>query len=172
MGPLQQILADHFNRTPSMQPQDVYKLLFQAALGSEHAVADQQSARIWLAHEISGMGEGPDDPLLEPLSPDGQILRIHLRPYIKSGKDPETLLHAFIQTANEWHGSTETLKQYAAEAGTFLQSWTGSLLPEDFRTFFTSMEDQGFLAVHHSVEYLRLYRPAYRVVARKFLEVP
>ncbi len=171
MGSLQEILADHFTRTPSMQPQDIYKLLFQAALGSEHAVADQQSARIWLAREISGMGDGPSAPLLEPLSPDGQLLRVHLRPYINSGKDPETLLHAFIQTANEWHGSTQTLKMDAAEAVTFLRSWTGSLPPEDFRTFFTSMEDQGFPSVHHSAEYIRLYRPAYRVVARKFLEV-
>jgi hypothetical protein len=172
MDSLQQIFDSHFTRTPAMQPQDIYKLLFQAALGSEHAVIDEQSARIWLAREISGMGVGPDDPLLDPLSPDGQILRVHLRPYIKAGKDPQTLLHAFIQTANEWRGLTETLKVYAAEAASFLQSQTGSMPPQDFKTFLANMESQGFPAAHHSGEYVRLYRPAYRVVARKFLEVP
>lgn len=172
MDSLQQILENHFARTPLMQLQDVYKLIFQAALGSEHAVAEEQSARIWLAREISRMGVGPDDPLLDRLSPDGRMLRVHLRPYIKSGKDLETLLHAFIRTANEWHGTTETLKMYAVEAISFLRSWTGSFSSKDFETFFASMESQGFPAAHHSGEYVHLYRPAYRVVSRQFLEAP
>jgi hypothetical protein len=170
MDSLQQILKNQFARTPMMQSQDVYKLIFQAALGSEHAVADEQSARIWLAHEISRMGVGPDDPLHDRLSPDGRILRVHLRPYIKSGKDLETLLHAFIRTANEWHGTNETLKMYAVEAINFLQSRTGSSPCKDFETFFAGMESQGFPAAHHSGEYVRLYHPAYRVVCRQFLE--
>jgi len=47
------------------------------------------------------------------------------------------------------------------------------LLPfsgETVRLFFTRMEEQGFPVVHHSKLYKRLYRPAYRVVAKQFLE--
>ncbi len=171
MSSLQQILTSHFTRTPAMQPQDVYKLLFQAALGSEHAVDDVQSVRIWLAREVSEMGGGPDDQLFDPISPDGQILRVHLRPYLRSGKDPEALLKAFIHTANEWHASTESLKILGAEAACLLQAGTSPFPLEDFEAFFSRLENQGFPAVHHSEEYIRLYRPAYRVVARQFLEV-
>ena len=171
MESLEQILANHLSRTPLMQAQDIYKLLFQAALGSEHAVDDVKSVRIWLARELAAMGAGPDDPLLDPISPDGQILRIHLRPYLRAGKDPETLLSAFVRTATEWRGSTETLKAYGEQAATQLQAGTVSIRPEDFEAYFASMEKQGFPAVHHSEEYTRLYRPAYRVVARQFLEV-
>lgn len=171
MEPLNQILSLHFTCTPLMQVQDVYKLLHQAAMGSEHAVGDEQAARDWLECELSEMGAGPDDPLLDPLSPDGQILRVHLRPYLRAGKNPETLLRAFIQTANEWRGSPEKLKEYGVAAARLLtQAGTGSFKQGDFEAFFAKMEAQGFPAVHHSGEYERLYRPAYRVVARQFLE--
>jgi hypothetical protein len=31
--------------------------------------------------------------------------------------------------------------------------------------FFQGLKDKGFPAVHHSAEYERLYKPAYRVVS-------
>ena len=136
MESLEQILVNHFSRTPAMQAQDVYKLLFQAALGSEHAVDDEKSVRIWLARELTEMGAGPNDPLLDPISPDGQTLRVHLRPYLHSGKDPEILLKAFLRTAAEWRGSTETLKAYGKQAAHWLKTETGSIRPAGFRGLF------------------------------------
>jgi hypothetical protein len=171
MESLEQILVNHFSRTPAMLAQDIYKLLFQAALGCEHAVDDEKSVRIWLAREWSEMGAGPSDPLLDPISPDGQILRIHLRPYLRSGKDPEILLKAFLRTATEWRGSTEMLKAYGEQAAAQLQAGTVPNRPEGIEAYFARLEKQGFPAVHHSEEYTRLYRPAYRVIARQFLEV-
>lgn len=165
-----QILTSHLTRYPAMHVQDVYKLLHQAALGSEHAFRDEQTARDWLEHELAEMGDGPDDPLMDPFPPDGQILRVHLRPYLRAGKNPETLLRAFFQTANEWRGSPEKLKVYGAGAARLAQAGIGSIRQEEIEAFFAKMEEQDFPAVHHSEIYERLYRPAYRVVARQFLE--
>lgn len=165
-----QILTSHLLRYPQMQMADLYKLLHQAALGSEHAVRDEQAVRDWLEHELAEMGDGPDDPLMDPLPPDGQILRVHLRPYLRAGKNPETLLRAFIQTANEWRGSPEKLKEVGAAAARLAQAGTGSIRQEEIEAFFAKMEEQDFPAVHHSEIYERLYRPAYRVVAKRFLE--
>ena len=36
----------------------------------------------------------PDEPLLDPISADGEITRVHLRPYRKAGLDPERLTPA------------------------------------------------------------------------------
>jgi len=36
----QQILTDHLARYPLMRVEDIYKLVHQASLGSEHAVSD------------------------------------------------------------------------------------------------------------------------------------
>jgi hypothetical protein len=167
---LSEILLDHVGRTPAMQVQDVYKLLHQAALGSEHAVRDEQAAWDLLEREMAGMGDGPEDPLLDPISPDGQILRVHLRPYLQAGKNPEALLRSFFRTGNEWRGSPEKLKVYATTAARHSQAGTGSIRREVIEAYFAKMELQDFPAVQHSEIYKHLYRPAYRVVARQFLE--
>ncbi len=170
MDILDQVVINHFTRTPSMQVQDVYKLLHQAAMGSEHAISDEQAAREWLEREINEMGDGPDDPLLDPISPDGQIVRVHLRPFRLAGKDSESLLRAFIRTASEWHGSSEKLKEYCTSVTRLAQSGTISLQPGQIESFFLKMDTEGFPAVHHTNLYQQIYRPAYRVVARQFLE--
>jgi hypothetical protein len=167
---LQSILTNHFNRYPQMQMVDFYKLLHQAALGSEHAVQDEQEARDWFEREHAKMGNSPNDPMVDPISPDGQILRVHLRPYLCAGKDADTLLRAFIQTANEWQGSLDKLKEYAATAGGMTQPVASQFSPMEIRAYFAKMEAQGFPAVHHSKVYERLYHPAYRVIARQYLE--
>ena len=136
-----------------MQVQDLYKLLHQAALGSEHAVRDEKAARNFLERDLAEMCTSPDDPLIDLLSPDGQILRVHLRPYIQAGKDPEKLLRAFIQTANEWCGSPEKLKEYCSVAARITQAGTGLIRREDCEAYFSELEEQEFPAGHHSDVY-------------------
>lgn len=152
-----------------MQVMDLYKLLHQATLGSEHAVHDEQAARDWLERELAEMGDGPDEPLLDPISPDGQIVRVHLRPYLRAGREPEALLHAFVRTANEFRGSKGKLKQYGASTARMATKGWLPFARREVEVFFTEIEKQGFPAVQHSKTYKRAYRPAYRVVAREYL---
>lgn len=166
-----QILQNHLIRYPQMQLQDLYKLLHQAALGSEHAVRDPEAVRNWMTRELAAMGDGPDDPLLDPLSPDGKIVRVHLRPYVRAGGDPEVLLQAFLRTAREWRGECKKLLVWGAVAADIADASRWPLTGDAIRSFFATMESQGFLAAHHSETYRRLYHPAYRVVAKEFMEV-
>jgi len=169
-GPLTCLLDAHLLRYPAMQLDDVYKLLHQAALGAEHAVQDEQAARGWLERELAEMGAGPDDPLLDPLSPDGSLVRVHLRPYRQAGRDPQRLLAAFIHTARGWPGSTDDLDR---SARLVVEGAGLGRLPFDVQLladYFAEKKEQGFPAVHHSETYRACYRPAYRVVALKYLE--
>jgi hypothetical protein len=157
------ILREHFVRYPSMQIQDVYKLIHQGVLGSEHAISDPESARQWLERELAEMGEGPNEPVIDPISADGQVVRVHLRAFVAQGGNSETLLEAFIRTANEYRGEMQLLKnnwQIAVSAGQYPTV--------EMDDFLQSMQVQGYPAAHHSSEYKRLYGPAYRVVCRKF----
>jgi hypothetical protein len=157
------IFHSQFSRYPAMQIQDVYKLIHQAALGSEHAVANLDSARNWLLREMAEMGEGPPEPLIEPISPGGKIVRVHLRPFVAAGHDSDVLLDVFIRTANEYHGDVHMLEGFWQAAITL------SKFPlEEMEDFFRSIKDQNFPAVHHSPKYEKLYRPAYRVVSGTF----
>ena len=103
------VLHAHFSRYPAMQIQDVYKLLHQAAFGSEHAISNPEGARQRLENELAEMGVGPDEPIFDPISADEQIVRVHLRPFIAQGGDPEMLLMAFIQTAEEFRSNRQIL---------------------------------------------------------------
>ena len=146
---LRVILKNHIARYPQIQAQDIYKLLHQAALGSEHAVQNEQEARAWLERELAEIGAGPDDLLFDPISPDGQIVRVHLRPYVAAGRDPGSLLRAFIHTANDRHGSLDKLKEYGEIAARLKDAGPLSFSGEAIRSFFATMEGQGFPAVHH-----------------------
>ena len=160
----QTVLQSHLIRYPALKIQDIYKLCHQAALGSEHAVSNPEIARVRLERELNEMGAGIPEVSLDPISPDGEIIRVHLHPYIATGGDSERLLSAFIRTANEYHGDIHTLEEYWQTA-VFIAHFSFHALDE----FIQPMKTQGYPAIHHSPEYEHLYRPAYRVVWRKYL---
>jgi hypothetical protein len=161
---IEAVLRAHFMRYPSTQIQDVYKLIHQAAMGSEHATSSIEGARKWMERELAEMGAGSDEPVIDPISDDGQIVRVHLRPFVVQGGKPETLLEAFIHTANEYRGDLQALKNYWSIA-----AGMGYYSSTEMEDFIQSVQAQDYPAVHHSSEYERLYRPAYRVVWRKFI---
>jgi hypothetical protein len=166
---LRHILIAHSNRYPRWSVVDLYKLIFQAAMGAEHAVPDEAGARQWLLEEIRNLGSGPEEPLVDIISPGGAVVRVHLRPFVQAGKDVEQLLDAFLRTAREFHGSAQRLETYGRDA---VQEATEGVFPfsaDEVAAYMGRMKKNGFPAVHHSPAFEAEYRPAYRVVARDFL---
>lgn len=163
------IVARHLVRYPAMELEDVYKLAHQACLGSEHAVSDRAHAARWLEREIADLGDAPQEPALDPISPDGCIVRVHLRPFLALGGDAAGLLGAFVRTANGFGGSTELLRTCWASVEAIAAAGALPFSSADAQAFGQRMEALGFSAVHHSTAYRIAYRPAYRVVARVYL---
>jgi hypothetical protein len=166
------IVIDHYIRYPEMQVEDLYKLAHQAAMGSEHAVSDFQSARQWLFNELKTLPLTSVEPSIDVITPDRSIARVHLKPYIKSGGDPENLLQAFIQTANEFHGSTDLLRSYWMDIKVLAQQGEIPFPDDSLKSFIDRMIAAKFPAVHHSAQYEQAYHPHYRVVAPRFLDAP
>lgn len=165
VGSFEDILARQYARHPQMALADLYKFIHQAALGSEHAVADTAMARRWMDDEIATLSDGLPEPLLDPLTPDGRLARVHLRPYLAEGGSPEDLLQAFVQTANTYHGSKEQLRAYWQTAETMAEAGDLPFPPDTMAVFIARMAEAGYPAVHHSDAYNEAYHPAYRVVA-------
>jgi hypothetical protein len=164
----ERLIRTHLARYPLMEPADLYKLLHQAALGSEHAVRDTLAAREWLERELASMGPGPAEPLVDSLRSDGSIVRIHLRPFAVAGGDPEALLQAFIGTGAV-PGDREDLRR-AGKAAVRLARAKGLPWPDStVSALFAGLAAQGYPAVHHSAVFVEHYRPAYRVVAGALL---
>ena len=108
-----------------------------------------------------------DEPLLEPLSPRFGMVRVNLRPFARLGYDIDCLLEAFVRTAAQFSGDHRALSKELITAAEIQP-----LFPVDeMLSISLEMLKRGFPAVHHSDEYGKLYRPAYRVVALSALEV-
>ncbi|MBD3277316.1 MAG: hypothetical protein GF388_03365 [Candidatus Aegiribacteria sp.] len=169
------ILRTHFRRYPEMSSRDLYKLAYQAAFGSSHAITDEKKAAEHLQNELSNLRRGVPEPIFDVLSPDGTVARVNLRPYADLGGEPGNLLKAFIRTAEDFTGSSgrmETVLDLALNES--VQKVTG-MDPEGLRKFFDQMKELGYPAAHHSDRYRELYSPAYRVIATnsfKYLDIP
>jgi hypothetical protein len=164
-----EILLAHERRYPLWQVQDLYKLAHQAALGSEHAVLSPEFAKRALEVEIQCTSAGNDEPLVDPLSGDGEIVRIHLRPFLNAGLLVPKLLDAFLLTAANFIGSIEMLQLYLTQAKKLASEKQIAMDVTDLAKFEVTMRGKGFPAVHHSELFKKNYQPAYRVVARNYL---
>ncbi|NLN39584.1 MAG: hypothetical protein GX155_08300 [Smithella sp.] len=166
---MKKILIEHAGRYPQWEPADLYKLIYQAAMGPGHALTDEGPARDILLREIAKLGSGPDEPLIESISPDGRVVRVHLRPFTRRGLAQELLLQAFIVTGRTFRTSQEKLFEYAGQAAAAAREDKIFIEQERLSTFFSQIRESQFPSVRHSDEYRRLYRPAYRVVTAGLL---
>ena len=164
------VILAHVEAHPTMGMDDLYKLLHQGALGSEHAVPDEAQVRQWLEEELAVMGHAPaPEALVDTIAPGGVHVRVNLRPFVERGGDPEALLAAFIQTANAGTHSLGALQEALAEAVALAEAQALPWDAQRLARYFQLQADSGYPAEHHSRPYWSLYRPAYRVVAGALL---
>ncbi len=160
-----EIIHCHFAEYPHMQLQDLYKLVYQGAMGSGHAIDSIAAAEKRLSNELNTMGRGcADEKVVERLSLE--IARVNLRPFVAYGGDTGALLQSFIRTGSEYcPGTVQLLRAWSTVTG-FQNMFDLS----EMNSFISMQEAAGFPAVHHSSIYRKLYRPAYRVVCIKELK--
>jgi len=161
-----QVVARQVARFPRMEPQDLYKLVFQAAMGSRHAGLDSAMAREWLDREIAGLRPGSGEAVLDTISADGRMVRVNLRPYLAAGGSPDALLRAFVGTARGFQGSEAALRWDLDVAERMADDRLLPFSRADLHAYLEQMRARGYPAVEHSPGYEAAYRPAYRVVLR------
>jgi hypothetical protein len=154
------LLSNHLMRYPAIQAQDVYKLIHQAACGPAHAVTNSKDAHDWLEKELKNLSDPYPEPIIDPISLDGALVRVHLAPYMAGGGDPEVLLNAFIRTSHEFFPDHDRLEGYLMAV---------QLEIAGLQELAKTLKIQGYPALHHSDQYRAAYKPAYRVVLKKFL---
>lgn len=151
---------------PELRIEDAYKWLYHATRGGEHALDIETAARLWLEHEWAAL-EPPaaGEPLWEPLSADGRIGRLHLRPYRQRGGDLPALHQAFVAGATSFDSSPgRFLRAWRALGRTLTRSPRGYLTGPEWRRLDRLLRAQGYPPIHHSPEYEHARRPAYRVL--------
>jgi hypothetical protein len=168
MRDIETVLAAHFETHRAIDPQDVYKLIYQRVYGPEHAMDNPRAAMEALYLEVLRLPPAPAvmPPLIEPLS--SVLCRVNLQPFVQNRGSVEMLWRQCRRTAQTY--TSGTLVELERDWRQFRSSsWAQRYAPEVLDQFWQRMATVGFTAVHHSRGYAEANAPYYRVVARHFL---
>ncbi len=162
------LVRRHLDLRPETRAQDIYKLVYQGVMGTEHAVSDSAAVLGRLALELKSVEASKSEPLFEPIHPTGLLVRVNLRPFKAAGGSAQALGTCFLQTAKFIHPSPARLGEILKSLGK--ADLGNKRLSSRFRRFVSRMSRHGYPALHHSDEYRERYKPAYRVVSSQCIE--
>ena len=154
---------------PQARLLDIYKSCFQDYMGAEHLVNDTASARGYLEQELTITNVEELQPwYFEPCGIDGNYVRVSLRAVKEGFISAESLLDAFIASANggvhppveswvdQWHEMIATIDKMGLNLPNYEQD----------KQFIEDVLAQGKYAISHSPDYREAYAPHYRIVRR------
>ena len=161
-----EVLACHAARYPRMAPCDGVKLAYQATFGGGHLISDPAASLDRLKAELAQVEPDPAAPLAEDIG--NGLVRISLRALAGGGDTPDGLNRAFVRSAQNQKGTrTELLERLEVLRSLTAQGSFG-FSAQDLEEYLGSYLAAGCPPVSHSPEYRAAYRPAYRVIARRF----
>lgn len=164
------LLQQHLSWYPLMEPRDIYKLLYQGVMGSEHLVNSPEEFTRRLRFEFEPLLADPNQRMLELLRPDQSLFRLNLRAYKTRQVGVDLLTPALLETSQLIAGSkTELLLVWAEFEQLCEQGHFGNFKIYNIHQFHKWLAQMDFPAVHHSNIYRREYQPSYRLISAKFI---
>lgn len=160
-------LEAHLAAHPSMTPQDIAKLCYQAAHGAEHLLSAPDRARGYLLREFDATEADGSIPLTEPIS--DTVARVNLAAWKAEGRSTDDLFDLFVATASVSGGGQELLDHYLTEVTAHLRDHATAVPYEEWITFLGWYDSEGRPPIHHSEAYRETEKPAYRIVLRSLL---
>lgn len=166
-----ELIHYHLQQHRGCEVQDIYKLLFQSIMGPEHLLHDPDAAQEWLRLEWEAQPGVDDEPVFEPISLDGRIVRANLRPLKARG----------VNRLDVWNAFARSAQSPQAAKSIFITVWRQSLdwMRDNFLFseinilhFNENMRILDYPVMHHSALYKHHNRPAYRVLRPVFLPIP
>ena len=164
------LLLEHRERRPLMRGTDYYKLIYQGVFGVGHIMG--VDAWGWLTREAEGLDldAHPEEPLIEGISPDGSMVRVNLRPYMREGRSLEVLFEAMKATALV-EGTPETFMEAWDVFLGLVEEGLIEVDPVELSDLVEELRSEGVSPHHHSAEYREAYSPAYRVIRGETLRL-
>jgi hypothetical protein len=161
-------LIAQLNQHPSIQPQDVVKMCYQAAFGAEHLLTDVEAAKQYFTSEYDSVPTR-NIPLYEEISPD--FCRVNLSAWKASGMPADWLFELFYLSASAPHGSKELFLEYLSLAEEVVKSGETAFTAAEWQAYLKQYKANGMKAVHHSQIYRDNEHPSYRIVNSRFLNL-
>ncbi|MBN1406256.1 MAG: hypothetical protein JW956_00620 [Calditrichaceae bacterium] len=165
------ILTDHLKKYPLMKIQDIYKLIYQAAMGPEHLIADKADAYNRFFNELDKINEFYFQSVYENIDPEDKVVRINLGPFKFNNGNPEALFEAFYQTSRTFSPKIENMQLYCKQVYCLAADKKLPFNLKEIQSLFREKASQNFPAVHHSDVYRKSYHPAYRLIDKNRFHV-
>ena len=156
-----QVLLEHAQRYPFMQPQDVLKLLYQSEFGTGHMIDNAEKALNRLNDELKLTPADKNAPLLENI---GGYSRLSLAAAKAQRITAAAILERFIAASQGTNGSLEALDEKIMAVKELCRCGVYCFDEAEFDSYYKSWLAAGGKSVSHSDEYRKNYSPAYRVV--------
>jgi len=167
----EQLIKQHIERYPAIQPADVYKLVYQGTFGPAHLGSDSTQILVYLNAELAEIDADSTASLYENIVPSGKKIRLNLKRLKATNISPQKIVQAIL---NSNFG-------LPADSAKFIRRWAAieklvadNRLPlprAEFFAFSDSVKKAGYPVIHHSAQYIQNYRPAYRVIERHYLDI-
>lgn len=164
-----QLLKEHLEKYPLMEPRDAVKLAYQHAFGCGHMLPDQDICRRMIRQEMDSIPEDASVPVSGPIGCG--LCRLHLA--APAVRRLGALQIARMMRATEMQvmhrKSNELLYSGALSCvrAAIHKGWT-SFSIEQWDAFLAWHREEGRPVVSHSEAYRQAYRPHYRVVLESF----
>ncbi len=157
----EQILQEHFQRYPLMQPQDLAKLLYQSEFGPRHL--EQTPTAENLLREWPELPDAAAPLTVEPVG--GGFSRLYLNRQYPQAIAIPLIDRLFHLTAQQSTGSLTGLEQRIAS----LLAVPAPQPPDlSLSSWLTNWQRQGYLPAHHSAAYRQAYQPHYRLLCSAY----
>ena len=166
MNSFENILKAHAAAHSSMMPVDMIKLCYQAAFGAEHLLADRDRAKQYFDREYE-VTPPTDEPLFEEISEN--YCRVNLGAAKMKSISPEDLFEAFFRTASEKSELFGSFESRLETVGKLTKSGSLPFTPDEWEGTLSEYRALGVGPVHHSEKYRQAEHPAYRVIAKKYI---
>lgn len=164
-----EIIRNHVFSHPSIQPQDIVKLCYQAVFGAEHLLTDKSRVRTYWEREWESVSP-IDLPLCEPIS--AEYSRVNLSAWKFAGFEAEWLWRMFYLTASRPDSSCALrLEDIFNIVTAMAENNELPFSPNEWRVFVTAYQQNGGGPVHHSEQYRTAEKPAYRVIHRRYIDL-
>ncbi len=157
-------ILTHFREYPKAEIQDLCKFLYQGSFGCKHFAGTLPVAECGITEEFPS---APDVKVItEPLSE--RFSRVHLS-CIKQGLSPKTLATIFCLSAKEAGEADEVFLQKMEILFALIRERKLPFSEAEYIAFCTAWEKDKHSPLHHAEIFRQNYKPAYRVIANKYI---
>ncbi len=158
----QELIAEHAARYVASEVQDIYKLLYQAFCGPEHAVASADAASRRFFSEWNRVA-AHDGIIYEKIGIVDVLYRINLAPAKQAGCRPQRIFEMFCESAERFQPRHALFARGWKDMKLFIAKQNERYKVSEYEALTKLLEERNFPPVHHSRRYKKHYSPAYRL---------